>query len=94
MFILKKTKNKMSNAVRSDVLRRLSKPFFTFIIRNISHYAHKFNSIYARKKTMAFHWQIFTRHKNVFCSDFVYRVSLSLDDKGKKQEYSFIRAPK
>jgi hypothetical protein len=69
-----------------------SKPLFTFITHNISQYTSKRNFIYVRKKTMAFHWQIFTKHKNAFCSDLVHRVSLSLDNKGGKQEYNFMYA--
>ena len=71
-----------------------SKPLFTFITHNISHYTPKYNFIYARKKTMAFHWQTFTKHKNEFCSDLVHWVSLSLDNKSGKQEYNLMYAPK
>jgi len=32
--------------------------------------------------------------KCIFFSDLLYRISLSLDNKGGKQEYNFIYAPK
>ena len=63
-----------------------SKSLFTLITHNISHYTLKCNFIYARKKTMACHWQIFTKQNNVFCAVLVHRVSLSLEKKVGKQE--------